>query len=523
MASVKFVTGLQDAYNALSSTDYDTNTLYFITDSQRLYKGDVLIANVSEGNVVFTTTEPEFDTSDTGVLYVYTDTSGSTSILVKGESSMVTVSGGEVQDGAITSISAFDPGVVTTITELSAAGKLPSNDNSIPTSGAVQAAIDAAIGPGFIDVTFENPPEGSTYNLKFTSANESTKTVNIPKDSFVSSGVYEAPNLILTLNNGTQVTIDMTDLVPSTVAMSDVAVDFVEPSGGASFVTTVDVGNIPAGTTILTEGDPGEGEIVAANLKDLLSQMFSQDINPTVTQPSASVTLSNSGAKEVGTQFTPTYSASLNPGSYVIHYGSDQTRTQPTEVTATSYAVTDTNSGSKDTQTGSFDAFTVDDDTNYRVSVTINHTAGAIPLTFLGNNYTSGQIGAGSKSANSAYVTGFRNCWWGYKGASNLISPATGITADQVKALGNANRNRPSSLSATDMQQIFVAIPANSGVNTLSIVDTGTNLPVTVNGRLTVQIGGVDNYSPINYYVFYSDNAAPAPGTTTYSFTWTNV
>ena len=141
------------------------------------------------------------------------------------------------------------------------------------------------------------------------------------------------------------------------------------------------------------------------SIQDLLENAFSEEKNPTITQPSTSVTLTGAGAKEVGTEFTPSYSVGFNPGSY--QYG------PATGVTATAYAVTDTNSGSASTQTGSFTQFTVEDGTNYKVSVTTTHTAGAVPKTNLGNDYASGQIQAGTKTASSSAVTGFRSMFAG--------------------------------------------------------------------------------------------------------------
>ena len=246
-------------------------------------------------------------------------------------------------------------------------------------------------------------------------------------------------------------------------------------------------------------------------LKDILKQMLQKEMQPTVTQPSVSLTFASAKAYEVGTKITPSYSAKLNAGSY--SYG------PATGITATSYAVTDTNGGSASTQTGSFTKFTVSDSTNYSVSATVNYGNGNIPTTYLGKEYAAGQIKAGSKTAKSSSVTPFRYCFWGYKGASNLISPATGITAAQIKALGNKNSSAPNSLRATDMQQIFVAVPSRLGYTSMELKDTGTGLPVTVNGSVTVQVGGLNDYSPIDYTVFYSDNAAAAPGTTTYSIT----
>lgn len=54
--------------------------------------------------------------------------------------------------------------------------------------------------------------------------------------------------------------------------------------------------------------------------------------DPTVTQPSVSISLTNGGAKEAGTKISPAYSVSFNKGKY--EYGPD------TDITAT-YNVTD--------------------------------------------------------------------------------------------------------------------------------------------------------------------------------------
>src|SRR5699024_978752 len=101
-----------------------------------------------------------------------------------------------------------------------------------------------------------------------------------------------------------------------------------------------------------------------------------------------------------------------------------------TGVTVTSYAVTDTNSGSASTQTGSFTKFTVGDDTNYKVSVTTSYSDGAVPKTNLNNDYAAGQIKAGSKTASSAAVTGYRNMFFG----TMTTNPAD-ITSADIRAL----------------------------------------------------------------------------------------
>ena len=58
------------------------------------------------------------------------------------------------------------------------------------------------------------------------------------------------------------------------------------------------------------------------SLLELLEASYAEEENPTITQPSTSISLSNSGAKEVGTSFTPTYNVSFNAGNY--EFGPEQ-------------------------------------------------------------------------------------------------------------------------------------------------------------------------------------------------------
>lgn len=470
-------------------TPKDVNTIYFLTDSHEIYVGDQLY---SGSKVEFTSTVPEFDTAESEKLYVVSDGSGNVTFYVKGSDSMLPAGG----SGDISIEDLSD------ILETGSSG----DNTKIPTSGAVDEKIATALA-GFkgaiVDVSADRSEDNSGTVITFTPKEGEPKSVTIA-DLFLSAASYDAGSHELTLTvTGAEepVKVNLEDLIPQAVSTSDVAM-------ASNIVCTVDVGNFHSGDTI----DISD----VTNLQKFLVAMLSQDRNPITTQPSASITLTNSGAKEVGTQFTPQYSANLNPGSY----SATAEGAQPTGVTATSWNVTDTNSGSASTQTGSFSAFTIEDGTNYRVSVTVQHSAGAVPKTFLGEEYPEGQIQAGSKSAQSATVTGYRNCFWGYKNGSNTIADPTAITAAEIKALGNANRTKPNSLVTSQMQQMFFALPAGQ-VTGLSI-QASTGLPQTVQGPVTVQVGGVSDYSPTNYDVFYVSNAIAEAGSETYTLSWTN-
>ena len=243
------------------------------------------------------------------------------------------------------------------------------------------------------------------------------------------------------------------------------------------------------------------------SLTDLLESAFSEEKNPTITQPSTSVTLTGAGAKEVGTEFTPNWSVGFNPGSY--QYG------PATGVTATSYAVTDTNSDSASTQTGSFTQFTVGDDTNYKVSVTTSHSAGAIPKTNLNNDYATGQIKAGTKTASSSAVTGFRSMF-----AGAVVTPIT-IDSDSIRGLSGKTGQFAKTFSLTipeGCKQVVIALP--NGHTLTKVLDVGAfGTDIVGSFQLqTAQVEGLNGYTVAEYNVYvYAPDAAL--GSNTYNVT----
>ena len=243
------------------------------------------------------------------------------------------------------------------------------------------------------------------------------------------------------------------------------------------------------------------------SIQDLLESAFSEEKNPAITQPSTSVTLTGAGAKEVGTEFTPSYSVGFNPGSY--QYG------PATGVTATAYAVTDTNSGSASTQTGSFTKFTVGDNTNYKVSVTTTHTAGAVPKTNLGNDYAAGQIQSGTKTANSGAVTGFRSMF-----AGAVVTPIT-IGSDSIRGLTGKKGQFAKTFSLTipeGCKQVVIALP--NGHTLTKVLDVGAfGTDIVGSFQLqTAQVEGLNNYTAAEYNVYvYAPDAAL--GSNTYNVT----
>ena len=284
------------------------------------------------------------------------------------------------------------------------------------------------------------------------------------------------------------------------------------------------IGNLRIGDTIEA----------GTSLQSLFMDMLSQRLQPsaTPTAPAASITLytdgstkrTTAGAVEVGTTINPYFVASLSAGSYT--YG------PATGVAATSYSVTstgrktvdgattDTVEDSATTASGAFDSFVVDDNTSYKVSVSIPHNAGVAAHDNLGDPaIPEVKIAAGTKTANSGSVTGYRAWFCGYKNGDNALADATAITGAQVRALGNAaNGSWKSSMDVSRMKQMFFAAPAGKGYKPV-IKDSKTTAPQTVKGPITVSVEGKNGFDAIDYDVWYVANTAAASGSATLNIT----
>jgi hypothetical protein len=278
------------------------------------------------------------------------------------------------------------------------------------------------------------------------------------------------------------------------------------------------------------------GDEIAAgtSLQALFMDMLSQRLQPAdPTNPVASITLymdgatkkSAAGAVEVGTTVTPSYTASLSAGSYT--YG------PATGVVASSYSVTstgrktvdgataDTAEDSATTATGAFTSFVVDDDTNYKLSVSIPHNAGVVANDNLGSpSNPVKQIAAGTKTKDSGAITGFRSIFYGYKAGGATLDVAN-LTSAQIRALGNsATTTKPTSMTTNKMQQIFFAFPATMNVGKPVVKDATNGAPQTVSDKVTVKVEGKDGFTAVDYDVYYVNNAAAAGGELKFNITY---
>lgn len=248
------------------------------------------------------------------------------------------------------------------------------------------------------------------------------------------------------------------------------------------------------------------------SVAEIFTTLFTQRLQPgTPTQPAVTITLANAKPYEVGTEFTPSYSASLSAGSYT--YG------PATGITATSWSITDTNGGSSTEATGSFTKFTVEDDTNYTVTAVAQHGAGPVAQDNLGDASSPvKQIIAGSKTKISSAVTGYRNMFFG-----TMTTKPASITSAHVRALATktkkGNINNQAIAIPTGALRVIFAVPADKSIT--SITDSnGLNAQILSSFTQTnVSVEGANGFTAIAYKVYYMDYANPNDTANTYKVT----
>ena len=271
-------------------------------------------------------------------------------------------------------------------------------------------------------------------------------------------------------------------------------------------ITTSAIGNIT-----LTNGQAtiaAEGK----NLKQVFETIFVKEKNPTVTQPSVSVSLSGAGAKEVGTKVTPSYNATFNKGSY--EYGPD------TGLAAT-WAVKDSRNEEGTAAAGSFSELEVGDNTNYTVTATATYGAGATPLTNIGNPYAAGAIVAGSKNGTSSAITGYRNSFYG-----TLTEMPEALSSATIRGLsGKANAKWTNGKTFTisipvGAKAVIFAYPAT--LRDVTSVKDVNGLSAEVKSafvKSTLSVEGANAYAGADYKVYVSEFAEAVQKANTYNVT----
>lgn len=253
----------------------------------------------------------------------------------------------------------------------------------------------------------------------------------------------------------------------------------------------------------------GSGTITAAgkNVKQVLESILAEEKNPSTTQPAASVTATNVGTFEIGTSKNISYTAKLSAGSYT--YGPNTGIVAGT-VTATCDGKTLTGA------TGTFEGV-VAEAAEKKVSVSIEHVAGATPKTNLGNAYEAGKIAAGTKTAISNGIKGVRHMFYG------ALKSDTDLDSATIRSLKHeaATKKTITTFGAgSGAKKVVIACPAGYNV-TKVLMPSAMNADATasfVKQAGTVNVEGAEGYATAPYTIWVYQPAS-IDATETYTVT----
>lgn len=248
-------------------------------------------------------------------------------------------------------------------------------------------------------------------------------------------------------------------------------------------------------------------EAKGKNIKWLFEKLFAKEEDGIVTEPSATITVSDFKEYEVGTTITnPAFTTTFSPGSY--QYG------PATGVTAVTYTAT-FNGETINASSGNFKTLQVADDMSLKATLTVDHSAGATPLTNLGNESetTDIAIAAGKVTASSSTLSGYRKMFWGSMATDNL-------TSDNIRALSSQKVANGTLARVTTNEGdvcVVVAIPqtANKKISSAQMPlsmfydAVGDFKPATEE----IKVEGADGYTAVAYDVWVYKPASMTAGT----------
>lgn len=268
------------------------------------------------------------------------------------------------------------------------------------------------------------------------------------------------------------------------------------------------------GNLTKTQNGTATFAVKGKSVAEAFTQIFSKRLQPGApTQPSVSLTFSQAKAYEVGTTVTPSWSATLSTGSYT--YG------PATGITATAWEISDTAGNTATTASGSFDAITVADGTNYKITAKATHGAGAVANDNLGSpSSPEVKIAAGSKSKTSDAITGYRNTFYGTKTTKDALDSAA------IRSLSNKSNTAWANGKSFTVQipvgavRVVFAYPATlRDVNSVKDVN-GLNAEIkSAFAKSTIAVEGANGATAIDYKVYTTDFAEPVAKANSYTIT----
>lgn len=272
--------------------------------------------------------------------------------------------------------------------------------------------------------------------------------------------------------------------------------------------TAYAVGNIKLENGVGVMAQKGE------SVADLFRNVWFKVLQPTVTQPSLSVSFT-AAAREVGTTIHPAYYSTFSDGKY--SFG------PATGVAVTEWRISDTEGNSSADWIGTYDVL-LTDETAYQLTVEVDHSAGVAPYTNEGvaSEEVAG-IEAGTIIWKSPVVKGYRNSFYGAFTQADLDT-FRGLTQSQtIRTLTKSEKALQNGSSftvtiPTGAVRVVIAYPATLR-DVTSIKDVnGMNAEIKSSFMPSmVDVEGAKGYTAIPYKVYTLDYAEAVETANTYT------
>ena len=267
--------------------------------------------------------------------------------------------------------------------------------------------------------------------------------------------------------------------------------------------------NVVLGYTLKTMGNGKIGGIPEnttfqpnTTLKTILNQMFVKIIQPTITQPSISISASGTKSVEAGTQVNITVTPTFNPGKYT--YG------PATGVTLQTYTLQQNLKGSTTTivdaastaEPHTVQNITIEDGVTIQFNASCTHTAGAQPLDNSGAPATVQGIQAGTKSvSNQQTFSGFRKYFYGCK--TTITETVDSAYIRGLTGSSGAYNNNSWNINVPEgTKEITIAVENGKTLKNILYVE-GMNTDVLSTFTMTqVPVEGANGFTAKSYNVY---------------------
>jgi hypothetical protein len=301
----------------------------------------------------------------------------------------------------------------------------------------------------------------------------------------------------------------------------------------SKIVLAGDYGKDSSNHTISSIGNKRIGDEFAAgtSLQSILMDILSQRLQPSATNPSASVILTNNNnngahvSVEIGATVTPKYRTTFSDGKFTYDEVTGCTSTAATvQLVSASGITTSIAANSLNGASGSLPDYQVPDATQRKLRVTYGWTADTItPKDNLGDPCTNDakiEAASGKTADSSHYIQGYRNYWYGFISTTDTkgetIARVTDSTADNYNAVtdgvktliaGNAavaSGTLPTITATAGDRMPVVLVPKGAKAVKSASMPSSLNAPVTfTKSTSTVSIHGKDGFTAADYDLWY--------------------